>query len=262
MRPAAALSLLAAAVAAACGTNTNTSAITVSVAHATQPSPFSTATVPAFCAPGAVCLYNVDFDPSSATSAGVHWEGDFIAIDDQGDIGLANYFEYNLRYGPDGDQPSWQQLNYGSDVHDVAIHNLDPNTLYGVIVEGHEGQGSSAWSPWSTQVDFQTAAQGGTVVVQGSGFAAGASVLVALQAVPDTQGALRSVGPFPVTTAGDGSFNLQLRYGVCRPSLDVSGTSTTITAVDQQTLTGATAVASLPSFCDSTTTVPDFFAGP
>jgi hypothetical protein len=78
----------------------------------------------------APCVVSISFDTSDGREAGVHWATVWNMTQN------VNVTQFNMRYGTEAENHlNWQQFNYGSDVHDVAIHNLAPSTLYGVIVE-------------------------------------------------------------------------------------------------------------------------------
>jgi hypothetical protein len=117
--------------------------------------PYSTAGV-SLCASAALghappCIWTISFDSADGRNAGTHWVNQAVSTDQ----GVVNYTEFNMRYGREADDHSkWQQFNYGSDVHDVGIHNLQPSTLYGVIVEGKVG--GLVWTPWSSEIQFET----------------------------------------------------------------------------------------------------------
>jgi len=97
------------------------------------------------------CIYNVSFDSNDATTVGIHWTSNGYNASEN----FHKYTEFNLRYGREADDHhNWQQLNFGSDVHDAAIHNLQPFTLYGVIVEAKVD--GLFWTQWSGEILFET----------------------------------------------------------------------------------------------------------
>jgi hypothetical protein len=97
------------------------------------------------------CIYNVSFDNIDYHSVGIHWISNGYQAGDT----FHEYTDYHIRYGREADDHgNWQQLNFGSDVHDVAIHNLQPFTLYGVIVQAKVD--GVVWTQWSGEVLFET----------------------------------------------------------------------------------------------------------
>jgi hypothetical protein len=119
--------------------------------------PFSTA-IPSQCEARFYtpppCIYDITFDSLDGRHAGAHWEGEFPVTDaNTGYMTDVGYSQYNMLYGREGG--NWQpQFNFGGEVHDVAINNLQPGIPYGVIVQGKVFD--YEWSSWSEHIVFET----------------------------------------------------------------------------------------------------------